>query len=63
MFKAFYDFFFAVGIIVVIGAVAAITFNNGEINNLSTGWIFFPACIYAWLRGELFHWPKEEPTK
>ena len=57
--KYAYDYFFGVGLIVVALGIFTVVFKNGELSNFSTAWILFPPSIYAWLRGELHHWPKE----
>ena len=58
--KLFADFFMAIGFIVVLGVLFVVFFMNGDVNNFSTEWVVLPALLFAWLRGEFYHWPREK---
>jgi len=58
--KFFADFFMALGFLCFFGAVSVIAFLNGHVENLGFEWIVLPSLAFAWLRGELYHWPREE---
>ena len=55
-----FDFFFAVGAIFTFGLLVVLLFFDGQVSNGNTLWVFMPALIFAWLRGEIVHWPKEK---
>ena len=55
----FYDFFFAVGLLVFCGVVVVMMFFDGQVDDVSAAWFVIPPCIYSWLVGELYRWPKE----
>ena len=61
--KAIGDYFACFGFVVFVGAVVSILFFDGKVENLSTGWIVSLPLMYSYLRGELYHWPKEITSK
>ena len=58
--KMWCDYFLAMGHIVFFGGFISVTFFGGYAENVSLGWFLFPPLIFAWLRGEFCHWPKEQ---
>ena len=61
--KWLYDYFAAVGFLSVTFMIVAIVFHDGAVKDFNTGFIFLPALIFAWLRGEFYHWPRERGGK
>ena len=58
--KMVFDFFMAFGVIVFFSMFAVLAFFDGETLVISSRWFFAPPLIYAWLRGEFHHWPREK---
>lgn len=58
--KLFADFFMALGAMVFFGVLYIINFKAGKMDaSVSTLWFVAIPALFAWLRGEFYHWPKE----
>lgn len=60
VFWLFYDAFACLGFMLFLGVVYVITFNDGQISGVSTGWFVMVPLLYSWLVGEFYRWPQED---
>lgn len=58
--KMLADYFMAFGFLAFLGFVVVLVFFDGKLIDFSMGLIMLPSAIFAWLRGEFVHWPKED---
>lgn len=52
------DFFSCLGFLVFAASLYAMMFTDGL--SIPGGMVLCPPAIFAWLRGEFYHWPKEK---
>lgn len=62
--KLFTDFFMSLGAMVFFWALYTITFKAGETGgSVNIVWFIIVPMLFAWVRGEVYHWPKELEKK